>query len=157
MKLIILLSLIMWGCAKKPPAPVVVDYTPPIGNTLVFEAEEVAPEPVGEPVFLVPSFPVIYFDLDRYFIRGDQLHKLRLVIDRMPDGAECTIEGHACEIGTEEYNDALGEQRAGNVAEWLSNAGVKSYLRVVSYGESRPATEDPDRQELNRRVQVNCK
>ncbi|MAC79848.1 MAG: peptidoglycan-associated lipoprotein [Rhodobacteraceae bacterium] len=50
-----------------------------------------------------------------------------------------TIEGHADEQGTREYNVALGERRANNVREYLMSRGVAgSRLKTVSYGKERP-------------------
>ncbi|MCP4323941.1 MAG: peptidoglycan-associated lipoprotein Pal [Alteromonadales bacterium] len=50
-----------------------------------------------------------------------------------------TIEGHADEKGTPEYNIALGERRGNAVSTYLENMGVAaSQLSVVSYGEEKP-------------------
>ncbi|RUO61866.1 peptidoglycan-associated lipoprotein Pal [Pseudidiomarina insulisalsae] len=50
-----------------------------------------------------------------------------------------TIEGHADERGTPEYNIALGERRAKAVAQYLQNLGVSaSQIATVSYGEEKP-------------------
>ena len=50
-----------------------------------------------------------------------------------------TIEGHADEQGTREYNLALGARRANSVQEYLVSKGVApSRLKVVSYGKERP-------------------
>jgi peptidoglycan-associated lipoprotein len=52
---------------------------------------------------------------------------------------DATIEGHADEQGTREYNLALGARRANAVQEYLVSRGVASgRLRVVSYGKERP-------------------
>ncbi|MCH2547785.1 MAG: peptidoglycan-associated lipoprotein Pal [Alphaproteobacteria bacterium] len=58
-----------------------------------------------------------------------------------------TVEGHADERGTREYNIALGERRANAAKNYLVSLGVdSSRLSVVSYGKERPAvlgsTED---------------
>lgn len=51
-----------------------------------------------------------------------------------------TVEGHADERGTREYNLALGERRANAVKNFLIAAGVpKSSAHVISYGKERPA------------------
>jgi len=51
-----------------------------------------------------------------------------------------TVEGHADEKGTPEYNIALGERRAIAVSNYLQNMGVaESQITVVSYGEEKPA------------------
>ncbi|WP_375691947.1 peptidoglycan-associated lipoprotein Pal [Pseudooceanicola sp. LIPI14-2-Ac024] len=50
-----------------------------------------------------------------------------------------TIEGHADEQGTREYNLALGARRANAVREYLVSKGVAgSRLNTVSYGKERP-------------------
>jgi len=52
-----------------------------------------------------------------------------------------TVEGHADERGTPEYNIALGERRAIAVSNYLQNMGVaESQIKVVSYGEEKPAS-----------------
>lgn len=58
-----------------------------------------------------------------------------------------TLEGHADERGTREYNIALGERRANAAKNYLVSLGIdSSRLSVVSYGKERPAvlgsTED---------------
>ncbi|MBI1301271.1 MAG: peptidoglycan-associated lipoprotein Pal [Alphaproteobacteria bacterium] len=51
-----------------------------------------------------------------------------------------TIEGHADERGTREYNLALGERRANAVRNYLVALGVsQSRISVISYGKERPA------------------
>ena len=50
-----------------------------------------------------------------------------------------TIEGHADERGTREYNIALGARRAETVREYLVSRGVSGQrMRTISYGKERP-------------------
>jgi peptidoglycan-associated lipoprotein len=50
-----------------------------------------------------------------------------------------TIEGHADERGTREYNIALGARRAQTVREYLTSRGVQTHrMRTISYGKERP-------------------
>jgi len=50
-----------------------------------------------------------------------------------------TIEGHADERGTREYNLALGERRANAVKDYLMTYGINgNRLSVISYGKERP-------------------
>jgi len=50
-----------------------------------------------------------------------------------------TIEGHADERGTREYNLALGERRANAVKDYLMTYGISgSRLSTISYGKERP-------------------
>jgi peptidoglycan-associated lipoprotein len=50
-----------------------------------------------------------------------------------------TIEGHADERGTREYNIALGARRAQTVRDYLTSRGVQGRrMRTISYGKERP-------------------
>jgi peptidoglycan-associated lipoprotein len=50
-----------------------------------------------------------------------------------------TIEGHADERGTREYNIALGARRAQTVREYLTSRGIEAQrMRTISYGKERP-------------------
>ena len=50
-----------------------------------------------------------------------------------------TVEGHADERGTREYNFALGSRRAENVKNYLVSKGVSaSRMKTISYGKERP-------------------
>ena len=50
-----------------------------------------------------------------------------------------TVEGHADERGTREYNLALGERRANAVKDYLMTYGISGKrLSVISYGKERP-------------------
>ena len=67
------------------------------------------------------------------------------------------LEGHCDERGSSEYNMALGERRAKAVRDALTVAGIpSSRIRVVSFGEEKPAAEGHDEASwaLNRRVEM---
>jgi len=56
-----------------------------------------------------------------------------------------TIEGHADERGTRDYNFALGAKRAQNVRDYLVAKGVSaSRMRTISYGKERPVATCDD-------------
>ena len=58
---------------------------------------------------------------------------------RANDTLSFTIEGHADERGTREYNLALGERRANAARDYLMTYGVsQNRLTVISYGKERP-------------------
>ncbi len=62
------------------------------------------------------------------------------------------IEGHCCEIGTAEYNLALGERRAAAARDYLVMLGISpDRLATVSYGEEKPL--DPTDLPRNRRCE----
>jgi len=53
--------------------------------------------------------------------------------------SQFTVEGHADERGTREYNIALGAKRAQTVRDYLASRGVNSQrMRTISYGKERP-------------------
>ena len=54
-----------------------------------------------------------------------------------------TIEGHADERGTREYNLALGERRANAVKDYLMTYGISGKrISVISYGKERPVNSE---------------
>jgi peptidoglycan-associated lipoprotein len=54
-----------------------------------------------------------------------------------------TIEGHADERGTREYNLALGERRANSAKDYLMTYGISGKrISVISYGKERPVNPD---------------
>lgn len=84
----------------------------------------------------------VYFAFDSYDLdtqaRGILERQARLLTSQ--GTINVTIEGHCDERGTREYNIALGERRASSVRDYLIALGVApNRLRVVSYGEERPA------------------
>jgi outer membrane protein OmpA-like peptidoglycan-associated protein len=102
-------------------------------------------------------FEDVHFDFDRYTLRPEALRVLDEAIKAMQGDTalRLTIEGHTCNIGTAEYNLALGERRSGAVSQYLQSRGIGAdRLRTVSFGEERPK-HDNSREEtrrLNRRA-----
>jgi peptidoglycan-associated lipoprotein len=103
------------------------------------------------------TFEDVHFDFDRYTLRPEAVRVLQQAVSAMKENAtlRLTLEGHTCNIGTAEYNLALGERRAQAVREYLTSNGVSAdRLQTVSYGEERPK-HDNSREEtrrLNRRA-----
>ena len=103
------------------------------------------------------TFEDVHFDFDRYTLRPEAVRLLQQAVTAMKENAtlRLTLEGHTCNIGTAEYNLALGERRATAVREYLTSNGVSAdRLQTVSYGEERPK-HDNSREEtrrLNRRA-----
>ena len=87
------------------------------------------------------SSDTIFFETDSYAI--DQTDRATLTsqsqwLQRYPN-TRVTIEGHADERGTREYNLALGERRANAARNYLVSLGIDpSRISVVSYGKERP-------------------
>ena len=85
---------------------------------------------------------------DRVFFESDQTDLTPQAIVTLEKQAQWlqtynryafTIEGHADERGTREYNIALGARRAQSVRSFLSSRGIDpSRMRTISYGKERP-------------------
>lgn len=85
---------------------------------------------------------IVYFDLDKYDIRSEfaQMLDAHANFLRSNPSYKVTIEGHADERGTPEYNIALGERRANAVKMYLQGKGVSAdQIAIVSYGKEKPA------------------
>ncbi|MCB8839278.1 peptidoglycan-associated lipoprotein Pal [Aurantimonas sp. VKM B-3413] len=83
----------------------------------------------------------IFFDTDSSSIRADAQQTLQRQaqwLNRYPQYS-ITVEGHADERGTREYNLALGARRAAATRDYLTQLGVPSNrMRTISYGKERP-------------------
>ncbi len=144
---IILIAVVFFGCPKKQvvkpvePAPEETTVVVPQETTVV----ETRPQLVLERIF---------FDFDKSDIRQDAAETLKKNAEMLKIYPEVKviIEGHCCEIGTAEYNMALGERRAKSARDYLIMLGIASdRLSTVSYGEERPL--DPKVLERNRRCE----
>ena len=81
---------------------------------------------------------IVYFDLDKYDIRSDFAAMLDAHANflRSNPSYKVTVEGHADERGTPEYNISLGERRANAVKMYLRGKGVSAdQISIVSYGK----------------------
>lgn len=133
------------GVGATPGAP------PPAGRAA---PPRVTEEPVRQPGAVAeqpmaprPGTPAgapmedVFFDFDQAVLRDDAKASLNRNVAWLKSnlGADITIEGHADERGTNEYNVALGERRAKAVQEYLVAAGIAANrIRTISYGEERP-------------------
>ena len=89
----------------------------------------------------------VHFDYDSAQIPDGDRPGLASSAKCMSDdrALKVTVEGNADERGTEEYNLALGDQRATSVAKYLKSLGAEEHqIRTVSYGEEKPLCADHD-------------
>ncbi|HUQ88217.1 MAG TPA: OmpA family protein [Vicinamibacterales bacterium] len=144
-----------WTAPGQPgavPLTITVDDGKGLTATDTVTVQVVAPAPKRQ-----ITFEDVHFDFDRYSLRPEAARILDEAIKAMQDDPNLrfTIEGHTCNIGTTEYNLALGERRSTAVRDYLVGRGVNaSRLQTVSYGEERPK-HDNGREEtrrLNRRA-----
>ncbi|MDA9557053.1 peptidoglycan-associated lipoprotein Pal, partial [Vibrio sp.] len=83
----------------------------------------------------------IFFAFDNSTIAGDYEDVLSAHAEYLVKNpaVKVTIEGHADERGTPEYNIALGERRAQAVQKYISALGVQAdQISIVSFGEEKP-------------------
>ena len=102
---------------------------------------------------------VVYFDYDKSNLTAKSIQALKGVSDLMKRNQKISIsiEGHADERGTREYNLALGQRRAESVASYLIANGVnRNRLITKSYGEERPLSlgSNDSAWSKNRRVEI---
>ena len=160
--LVVLLALTLVGgaCAKKKP-PIAKPADPGAGGTTAGNRPPTPPEPVAEPTIVPaepvagdelsakdlddinrnsPFQPVFYaLDQDELDASGQQVLNANAEILKKYPTWVITIEGHADERGTAEYNLALGERRALAARNYLVSLGIPAdRLRTVSYGKEFP-------------------
>lgn len=84
----------------------------------------------------------VFFDYDKSNLTSDDQDAIQKVVAWMqtyPD-VTLTLEGHADERGTREYNLALGERRANSVRRYMEALGIDgARLSVISFGNEQPA------------------
>ena len=102
---------------------------------------------------------VVYFEYDQFNLTSKSIQALKGVTDLMKRNVKITIsiEGHADERGTREYNLALGQRRSESVANYLVANGInRNRLITKSYGEERPLSlgSNDTAWSKNRRVEI---
>jgi outer membrane protein OmpA-like peptidoglycan-associated protein len=112
----------------------------------------VRPAPVVE-----LTFEDVYFDFDRSTLRPEAQRLLDDAVAKLQANPtkNLIIEGHTCNIGTAEYNLALGERRAKSVLDYMTSRGIPaSRLETRSYGEEQPKFDNAreETRRLNRRA-----
>lgn len=149
-----LAAALVFGCSHKqpPPASMANDDYEPSG-----EPKQAAKAPAA------PSDAVadatgdeIYFDFDSANLREDARPVLQKVAASLKSDAnkQVRVEGHCDDLGTPEYNVALGEQRARAAKDYLTRLGVAdTRIQVVSFGAERPkyTGQNADARAKNRR------
>ena len=99
----------------------------------------------------------IFFDYDKYNIRGDQQQAMQTDAQFLAQhpNIKFTIEGNCDERGSIEYNLALGENRANSAKQTLVTAGVGAdRIHTISYGKEKPLCTEHNEQcwQQNRRA-----
>lgn len=111
-------------------------------NVPVVEQGPTAEELARQQLEQLKQQNIVYFGFDKYDINSDYANLLdaHAAFLRANPSVRITVEGHADERGTPEYNIALGERRANAVKMYLQGKGVSAdQLSIVSYGKEKPA------------------
>lgn len=169
------ISLLASGCSKKT-----ILYEESAGRPVVEAKKEVAPpapkmeqpKPSPPPAPKVEAAPApkveaapapfdltgmrIQFAFDDYSLATHSKENLERVAGWMKSNPEVKIQvqGNTCNIGTAEYNLALGEQRATSAKKYLEELGVDGgRISTISYGFEKPRVSNNDEanRSLNRR------
>ena len=138
------------ACARQ--APEELPPPPPGSTTTPTSTPTASATPSGPQVGSQAHFEdavngqnVIFFDTDRFNIDSADAAALQSqaqYLARYPQ-VRVTVEGHADERGTREYNLALGERRANAAKNYLVGLGVAANrIATVSYGKERPVALD---------------
>jgi len=105
-------------------------------------AQPAGPTPGSSEDFVVNVGDRVFFALDKSELGTESrttLEKQAFWLRKYPR-ATVTVEGHADERGTREYNLALGERRAAAARDYLVSLGIDpSRVATISYGKERPA------------------
>lgn len=171
------------GCAKKkvaatvpaPPQQVVErPAAPPAAPPTQVAAKPEPSRPASRPTTpdaatrkrideLLARIEDAYFDYDKATLRSDAIealrkdsNELRDILKDYPD-YKLTIEGHADERGSAEYNMALGQARAEAAKNYLVQVGIPSQqLSAVTYGKEKPSCRESNEScwQKNRRIHI---
>jgi OmpA-OmpF porin, OOP family len=147
---------------KPAPAPAPAPVRKDSDGDGVYDDEDQCPDtPAGARVNAVGCWILenVLFDFDKAVIRPEAYHLLDEVVEIMKKnpGLAVELQGHTCNIGTQEYNMGLSLRRANAVADYLEKNSVsKNRLTTKGFGFSKPVALNGTEfgRSLNRRVEL---
>ena len=148
------------ACSKKVKEEAPVDTGPSTGTVAPAPSTAGAYSPADLDSDACLRQRVVYFDLDQDNLRPEFQAVMACHAKYLRDrsASRISLEGHADERGSREYNQGLGERRGNAVAQALQAQGASaSQVTVVSYGEERPECRESNEAcwSQNRRVDLN--
>jgi len=102
---------------------------------------------------------IVHFDYDSAGLSSAGRDEIEPELECLQHAGSISVEGHADDRGTVDYNLALGQRRADTVKDFLASGGVASTrIKTVSYGEERPAAKGQNESvwSQNRRAEVHA-
>jgi len=144
---VIAFALLISACARSQPKEYGIGSTGGVAS------------PGSPQEFAVNVGDVVHFQVDSTALTGEAQGILRSQARWLNQYSQytITIQGHADERGTREYNLALGARRAMAVRAFLASQGVRAArIRTISYGKERPVAvcDDISCWSQNRRAQT---
>jgi peptidoglycan-associated lipoprotein len=144
---VIAFALLISACARSQPKEYGIGSTGGVAS------------PGSPQEFAVNVGDVVHFQVDSTALTGEAQGILRSQARWLNQYSQytITIQGHADERGTREYNLALGARRAMAVRAFLASEGVRAArIRTISYGKERPVAvcDDISCWSQNRRAQT---
>ena len=146
------LLVVLAGCKNKPEDTGMVSTSGDMTSTSGAEAGVPATDsgtavPGSEQDLVVNVGDRVFFAYNQYDLSTEaraQVEKQATWL-KTYQNVNLSVEGHADERGTREYNLALGEKRAAAVRSYLIALGVNaSRIQTISYGKERPAVLGSD-------------
>ena len=128
--------------AQAPAQPIVAQPAAPVADA----TPQAKADDTAELKRLLTG-PIAHFDFDQARLTDQDREKLQTLAKALKahPAARIRIAGNCDELGTEEYNLALGQRRAEVARKYLADLGIAaSRLETISYGENRPAVEGHD-------------
>jgi peptidoglycan-associated lipoprotein len=144
---VVALALVLAACSRQQPKEYGLGATDSVAS------------PGSPQEFAVNVGDLVHFQEDSAALSGEAQGILRNQarwLNQYPQYT-ITIQGHADERGTREYNLALGARRAVSVRTFLAQVGVSAArMRTISYGKERPIAvcDAPSCWTQNRRAQT---
>lgn len=133
-------ALLVTACSSKPTDT--ATNTGGATTTTATAPAKTGPVPGSAEDFVVNVGDRVFFGFDRFDLTPEAtatLDRQAAWLKQYPQ-VTVTVEGHADERGTREYNLALGERRANAVKNYLTALGVEgARVEVISFGKEKPA------------------
>lgn len=165
MKKLLVPVFMLIACATAPKPQPEPTAPPPKAEAKPAAQPEAAPAKqadVKDDVEALFKGLAIHFDFDKAEITPESQKRLDVLAEKMRANPQVHIKvaGNADELGTEEYNLALGQKRADAVKTYLGRLGVDaSRIDTVSFGEEKPLdpSHTPEAWSKNRRGDIEKK